>query len=234
MLIMVSVVIPAYNEERSIKLCLTAFTKQTTNAPFEVILVNNNSTDSTLEVALTFKDKINLKIINEKKQGRGAARVTGFRKAKGSIILSTDADTVVPRDWIKNMLKHFENPKVVAVTGPWKIRSRSKVRNFTAYHFQRLSLPCLTGLNFGIRKEIYDKVGGFDPTLKAQEDIEITPRVRKLGKIKYSKDVVVLTSSRRYRNGLLKGLWDYQKVSIYNFLLKDKSKTLPDVRNYII
>ena len=227
---MVSVVIPAYNEEQSIESCLKAFTRQTTNIPYEVVLVNNNSTDDTIAIAQKFVGALDLKIVNEKQQGRGAARRLGFSKANGNIILSTDADTVVPKDWIANYLSHFENPKIVAVTGPWKIRSRSKVRNFTAYHFQRLTLPCLTGLNFGVRKNVYNKAGGFDGSLKAQEDIELTPRVRKLGKIKYAKDVVVLTSSRRYKRGLLKGLWDYQKVSIYTFLLKDKTKTLPDIR----
>ena len=231
---MVSVVIPAYNEEKSIGSCLKAFTRQLAITPFEIVLVDNNSTDNTVEIASKFLTKLDLKIVSAKKQGRGAARVAGFKVAKGEIILSTDADTIIPRDWIANYLKHFENPKIVAVTGPWKIKSKSKVRNFTAYHFQRLSLACLTGLNFGIRKAVYKKSGGFDVTLNAQEDIELTPRVRKLGKIMYAKDVAVLTSARRYRKGLLKGLWDYQKASIYTFLLKDKTKTLPDVRDYVL
>lgn len=71
---MISVIIPAYNEEQNITRCLNALTVQKTNKKFEVILVDNNSTDGTVELANKFNNKLNLKIVTETKKGRSPAR----------------------------------------------------------------------------------------------------------------------------------------------------------------
>ena len=91
---MISLVIPAFNEEKLIKRCLDTFVNQKTTQNFEVILVNNNSTDKTLDIAKTFQNKLNLKLI----LGRGAARKKEFEEASGEIILSSDSDTIIPSD----------------------------------------------------------------------------------------------------------------------------------------
>ncbi|OGM23755.1 hypothetical protein A2627_05205 [Candidatus Woesebacteria bacterium RIFCSPHIGHO2_01_FULL_39_28] len=227
---MVSVVIPAYNEEKTMTKTLESLARQKTGISFEVIVVDNNSIDKTKKIAGNFKKKLNIKVIKEKRQGRGAARAAGFAEAIGEIILSTDADTVVPPNWIENMVKYFDNRKTVAVTGPWRISRGKKLTKFFVNNFQRLSILCLTGLNFGIRTGIYKKAGGFDRSLKAHEDIALTFKVAKLGKIKYAGDIVVRTSGRRYKKGVLNGLWSYQKTAFNYFVLKDKSKNLGDRR----
>lgn len=95
---MISVVIPAFNEEAYIKQCLTSLVNQQTTEAYEVIVVDNNSTDSTIQIVQKFNQLLNLKIIHEKVKGRGSARKRAFYETSGKIILSTDADAIVPAD----------------------------------------------------------------------------------------------------------------------------------------
>lgn len=234
---MISVVIPAYNEEQNIKRCLEGFVHQNTANAFEVILVDNNSTDRTVEVAKEFEKSIPLRIVEEKEKGRGHARAAGFKAAKGDIILSTDADAIVPPTWIEDMAQAFEDPKVAAVTGPGKMIDASRVKNTLA----TLTLPFamhlyallhrhywLSGFNFGIRKDIYEKSGGFKQ-INGLEDIDLGFRVRKVGKIKY-KPIWVYMSGRRFKGGMIKGVGNYAKGYVDYMWRKKPDVYLSDVR----
>ncbi|MBI3255845.1 MAG: glycosyltransferase [Candidatus Andersenbacteria bacterium] len=97
---MISIVIPAYNEAQAISKTLASLVAQDFSGEFEVIVVDNNSSDGTAQVAKAFQDKLNLKVIHEPHQGRGAARAAGFAAAQSRIICSTDADTIVPSNWL--------------------------------------------------------------------------------------------------------------------------------------
>jgi len=234
---MVSVVIPAFNEEKHIAACLESFLHQTTKEQFEVILVDNASTDKTSEVAKTFEDKLPLRVISEPQKGRGYARKAGFEEAKGDIILSTDSDSMVPDDWIEKMLAVFADPKVVAVTGPATTHDLSKIKNLlfkagmpVAMHIYRLLYRhyWLTGSNFAIRKSIYEQSGGF-PQVNGLEDIDLGLRIYKLGKIKYQQ-VYVWTSGRRFKKPIA-GLLDYWKVYVEYFWQNNREVHFPDTRN---
>ena len=122
-----SVVIPAYNEQDYVAACLQSLTWQKTKTKFEVILIDNNSTDNTNKIANSFKDKLNIRVIVEKQQGRGVARWRGFEEAVGSIIFSTDADTILPEDWVERFMKYFANKEIVAVTSLCNIDEPSRV-----------------------------------------------------------------------------------------------------------
>ena len=77
---MISIVIPAYNEEDNIRYCLNAFLNQTTKEQFEIILVDNASSDKTSEIAKTFTDKLNVNVLGDPIKGRGHARSLGEEK----------------------------------------------------------------------------------------------------------------------------------------------------------
>ena len=113
----ISVVIPAYNEEQSLPATLNSLVNQKTKYDFEVIIVDNNSTDNTGKVAKSYENKLHVKVVQETQKGRGAARKCGFAKAQGDIIASTDADTTLPGNWIESIGNFFEkNLKSIAVT----------------------------------------------------------------------------------------------------------------------
>lgn len=234
---MISVVIPAFNEEKNITRCLEGMQKQKTQEKFEVILVDNNSTDKTIAVAKTFLAKLPLQIISEKIKGRGHARATGFSKAKGEIILSTDADAVAPPDWVENMARAFDNPKIAAVTGTGKMIDASSWKNTIATYSLPMAMHMyallhkhywLSGFNFGIRKNIYEAAGGFKQ-INGLEDIDLGFRVYKLGKIQY-KPIWVYMSGRRFDKNMFKGFRSYFDGYI-DYRIKKKSDVyLSDIR----
>jgi glycosyltransferase involved in cell wall biosynthesis len=236
---MVSVVIPAYNEEKAIGRCLTALVKQVTGEPFEVIVVDNASTDGTARVAGSYKNKLRLRIVNESQKSRGAARRRGFESARGSIILSTDADTVVPSRWIDRMAGYFSDPRVKAVTGTARINDCSRRINTLFNIFQPIAMRCyrimfghywLSGFNFGIKKDVYTQSGGFQAKLNVQEDIELSFNVAKLCTIRFISDIPVLCSGRRFSRGIVRGSWPYIQTFFQYFLYHNDHVILGDVR----
>lgn len=237
---MVSVVIPAYNEEKALPECLGSLVKQDfSKEEFEVIVVDNNSTDKTYSVAQKFKKRLNLRIVLEKKKGRGHARYTGFKIAKGKYILSTDADTKVPQSWIRKSVKYLEKDSVVAVTGPCKIQDCPPITNIVFNTMQPTAMTLyklafghywLNGFNFGVKKEVYKKSGGFNPNLNTMEDMDITKKIAKLGKIKCSYSLNVVFSGRRFKNGLIPGLIPYLRDYVGYFVFKNENVVMEDVR----
>ena len=232
-----SIVIPAYNEAKYIEACLNSIVNQNTGMSFEVILINNNSTDNTVEVAKRFKDKLNLKIINERKQGRGAARARGFEEARGEIILSADADTIVYKDWLETLIKDLKG-EIMATTTPARIVDCSGLINITFNFIQPLILIVyrlfsghfwVNGYSFAILKSAYLKTGGFDPHLQAQEDVDLSFKIAKIGKVKLIRKPVIF-SGRRFKNGLMSGLFEYVRTFTDAFVLKKKYVFLDNPR----
>jgi glycosyltransferase involved in cell wall biosynthesis len=211
----ISVVIPAYNEEKYIGPCLQSLAWQKTEHQFEVVVIDNNSTDKTKEIALSFKKKLNIRVITEKQQGRGIARWRGFEEATGDYIFSTDADTVSPPNWIEGFMKYFKNKKIVAVTSMCNIDDPSE-SNKAIFKFvhqlategSRIALGhyCLYGFSYAIRRDIYIKAGKINKTLNALDDLDLGNRVKKFGKIKLVRDMPVLASSRRFKDGIWRGI----------------------------
>ncbi|MBP9738808.1 glycosyltransferase family 2 protein [Candidatus Saccharibacteria bacterium] len=110
----IGLVIPAYNEAESIESCLTAVFAQT--HPFdEVIVVDNNSTDNTVEIASQFKG---VTVITEPKQGVTHTRDTGFDAATTDIIGRIDADSLLEPDWATQVISVFADDSIAASTGP--------------------------------------------------------------------------------------------------------------------
>lgn len=235
---MISVVIPAYNEEGTIEECIKALLTQKTSQDYEVIIVDNSSTDRTSKILKKFKNDRKIVLLNEPKKGRGQARFAGFRKARGDIILSTDADSIVPPTWIDRMLIPFEDPKVVAVTGTGRIEDCSERINKTFNLAQPFSMVLyrlvfrhywLSGFNFAIRSETYKKAGGFNPEINSNEDLDLSFRVTRCGKIEFLKGSTVTVSGRRVRRSFIKGVVPYFTSYVKYFALK-KPPTLTDVR----
>jgi glycosyltransferase involved in cell wall biosynthesis len=100
----ISIVIPVYNEEQHLAACLEAISRQTVK-PFEVLVVDNNSTDATVTVARSFPF---VTVLSEKRQGVVYARDRGFNQARGDIIGRIDADTVISQNWVATIEQLFK------------------------------------------------------------------------------------------------------------------------------
>jgi glycosyltransferase involved in cell wall biosynthesis len=109
----ISIVIPAYNEERHLKACLDAIVAQTA-APDDVVVVDNNSTDRTAAIAAEYPF---VRVIKESRQGRGYARTAGFNAVTTDVIGRIDADSVIAPNWIERVLADMQDTSVAALTG---------------------------------------------------------------------------------------------------------------------
>ena len=99
----ISVVVPCWNGEQFLASCLNSLLDQTLpKRDYEVILVDNNSSDNTLSIARQYPD---IRIIQEKQRGAYAARNTGIKIARGEIIAFTDSDCVVDQNWLTSILR---------------------------------------------------------------------------------------------------------------------------------
>jgi glycosyltransferase involved in cell wall biosynthesis len=219
----ISVVIPAYNEESSIDRCLESIKKQTYK-DYDIIVVNAESTDKTAEVAFRYTDRV----ITAKTGSPGPARNLGVKSSASEVIAFTDADTIVADNWLSEIAKKFEDPKVVGAGGvlrPLDARLLDKVMfkinsdlwyRFTAvFGFYQLGTP-----NCAYRRSAFLCAGGFDEKLSMLEDTELSIRMKKYGKIVIDKNMIVYKSARRFKQeGYIRVFLRYFKEYINLFLL---------------
>src|SRR6478672_7611197 len=191
----VSIVIPAYNEERYLPACLDAIAAQTIK-PYEVIVVDNNSSDNTASIARAYPF---VKVVAEKRQGIAFARSKGFNVVTGDIIGRIDADTHLSVSWVEQVQSYFtEHPTVAAVTGKGYFydfgltRTMSFLHTLTYYMTQRLisGVAILWGSNMAVRREAWLAVANQCSTrTDIDEDIDLSLRLR-------SKHLVTAYESR--------------------------------------
>ncbi len=173
----VSVVIAARNEAANIETCLNAILQQ--NYPqdkYEVILVNDFSEDNTAEIAENIAQKYaQLKVFSlSQNTGKKAAIAYAISQAKGEIILQTDADCVMKKDWIKTMMSFF-TAKTALVSGPVQLISNDNELfiNLQIWEFMGLNLlgggamnqgkpNMCNGANLAFHKAVFEEVKGFE------------------------------------------------------------------------
>jgi glycosyltransferase involved in cell wall biosynthesis len=203
-----SLIIPVYNEERHIAACLDAVALQTI-PPFEVIIVDNNCSDRTLEIAETYDF---VKIIKEKKQGRGYARSAGFNAASSDVLGRIDADSRLSSDWIEKVLSCFENdPALAGVTGiaktdiipgSHKIKSTLISRSYYWFAHAKFNTVTMWGANMAIRASNWKKVSGsvcLDDSI-VHEDQDVSLWIAAVGgKIMQNNRLLITTNGQTYR-----------------------------------
>jgi glycosyltransferase involved in cell wall biosynthesis len=212
----VSVVIPAYNEEKYIKKCLDTLTAQTVK-PDEIILVDNNCTDNTVALVRKYSS---VKVIKETEQGMIPARNAGFNTSQGDIIAKCDADSILPSGWIKNIKNNFsENQSVVGISMPvimYDLPVGRRIAHFLFYFYMFLprlvmGIWPMTGPGYAIRKSAWDQAKSevcLDDK-KVHEDIDLTFHLKKIGVIIHDSKTVILGSARRIKSRPLSFFGEY-------------------------
>lgn len=197
---MISVVVPAYNEERVIAACLTALEHQTyPQGDYEIILVNNNSTDRTKQIALQFS---HVRVIDESRKGYVHALTRGVEVSHGDIVLFTDADSVVPPEWVARYAKVYEDPRISCAGGPGIFAPRTAQSAFIepVMNLGSALVKLSNGFNMSVRKSVYRMFGGFRPDINFNADAFLLKSAQRFGVFAFLKDNPVITSNRRYGN----------------------------------
>ena len=223
------VVIPAYNESRYISQCLMGFAGQT-DKHFRIVLVDNASTDDTVEVARAVAEQhgLQLDIVTEPHKGTGWACRTGFRFAidNGAVTLArTDADCAPDKAWVAEMRRQFMKGYdfIGGLVKPYRHESFfPKLRFRVAFSIIRLAiyhrhlkqggtirrLVMSPGANLAITTDLYSAIGGFSKTsIETQhEDLDLSERALKAAKrVTECRRAVIYTSSRRLMKLGLRG-----------------------------
>ncbi len=177
-MILVSVVITTKNEESNIKNCLESIKRQSyPKDKVEIIVVDNNSTDKTKEVARRYTETI----YNFGPE-RSAQRNFGIRRAEGKYILYLDADMLLSVNVIQESAAKCEKEDCIALYIPEKIVGNGfwvKVRDFERSFYNATLIDCVRF----VRKDKFLKIGGFDETLTGPEDWDFDRRIREVGEV---------------------------------------------------
>ena len=233
----VTVLIPAYNEEKSMKRTLESiYSSDYPKDKFEVIVINNNSKDKTVQIAKELKQKYKeLKIYNETKQGKGCALNLGIKKSKGEIIFSMDADSFVEPRCVKEMVRYFKNPKVMSVTPsmlihkPKGILQRVQQAEYLFGLFLRKSFSTINAVHItpgafsAYRRTFFEKHGDYDEE-NITEDLEMSLKIQyhhyivensadsPVYTIAPNKFKALMVQRRRWYAGLMRNTWRYKKI----------------------
>jgi cellulose synthase/poly-beta-1,6-N-acetylglucosamine synthase-like glycosyltransferase len=180
----VSVIVPAYNSAATLGICLSALENQTyPRAGYEIIVVDDGSTDNTAEVAKDYGTKVLL----QTNQGAASARNLGAKAAKGEIVLFTDADCEPLGNWVAQMVRPFSDPEVVGAKGFYKTRQSELIAHFAQAEYdikcERLkrqnSIDFIDTYSAAYRRDVFLDAGGFDViyTTASGEDSELSYRL---------------------------------------------------------
>jgi glycosyltransferase involved in cell wall biosynthesis len=232
----ISVVIPALNEEKYLPKLLNSLSVQKTKFEYEIIVADGYSEDNTVKIA----KKAGAKVVMERNRSAAWERTAGAKIASGNIIAFVDSDTIVPDDWVERIGCEFEKKEdVVMVYGCAYLLEESRLMNSIVVFSSTLFIFVLSlfgihntpGFNMAVRKEIYEKCGGFDTALVTGEDLDLAKKMSRFGRIKFVPSLVVGVSARRIKKwGLLKFVV-FHLVNLFNFAFKGKtSKNYESVR----
>ena len=200
----VTVAVPCYNGDKFLSENLSSIISQT-RKPDEIFLIDDGSTDRSVEIAKSFPD---VKIVqHQSNKGLAAARNTAIINASGDILIYLDADTKADVKLIENILKEYSEDEIAGVGGrEMKMNNYSQINTRNIYNHWRnlhasqsfgesriIGVNMLWGLCSSYRKKILQMVGGFDPVYKTNgEDVDIGIKITRLGlKLVYTPNAIV-------------------------------------------
>jgi O-antigen biosynthesis protein len=215
----ISVVICAYNAERTMDACLASL--RTLHYPsFEVIVINDGSTDRTLEISERYPEA---RIFSQENKGLSVARNVGIENARGDIVAFTDSDCVVDPDWLTYLAYKFVHGGFVAVGGPnlpppEESRTAACVAAApggpTHVLIDDEVAEHIPGCNMAFTKAALDEIGGFDPIYRAAgDDVDLCWKLQNHGHtIGFSPAAMVWHFRRNTINAYLKQQMGYGKA----------------------
>lgn len=229
----ITVIIPAYNEEELIPKTFESL-KKLERKPDEIIVADSHSTDKTAGIARSY----GARVIEVEKRGIGFAREKALLAAKNDIVAFTDADTIVPRDWLTKIEQTLSEPGVVGVFGTFRVPAGWWVYRWYINYLQPVlnqiyfwfGIPMAPGQNMAFLRQTGIAAGGFPEDFLIAEDLEMASRLMKRGRVILRQDLIVKSSGRR-GDERTKGVSRIIKAFFLYFFFKRGNKIgFPDIR----
>ncbi len=231
-----TIIVPAYNEEKT--LAKTIDSLLNLNYPkdkLEILIVNDGSTDNTLNVAKEYEnEKRGVFVIDKENGGKGTAMNLGIEKATGELIASLDADSFADTDSLMNIVGYFDDPAVATVSPIMKvykpitvIQKLQRIEYLVQLSIRKTlsffdGIPVTPGPLSVYRASIFKELGGFEED-NITEDIEIALRLQEAHyKLKCAVSAVVYTTSPDTVRALLNQRIRWNRGWIYNVLFRKK------------
>ncbi len=199
----ISILIPCYNEEKSIRKSVKSLLNQTRKAD-QIVVVDDCSTDATPEILKTFKNKIQVVRPERNTGNKSNAQEFGLKFIKGDVFIATDGDTILDPDFIKRIEEDFEDPEVKAVGGyvrsiQYNWLTACRALDYTiGQNLNKLAqdyvnyMMVIPGAAGAFRTDVFKTLGFDHDTLT--EDLDFTYKLHKAGyKIKYDRDAICYT-----------------------------------------
>ena len=193
----IDIVIPCFNDGKSLQQCLNSILSQKTSRLFRVLVVNNNSTDNSEEIVKTFPQ---VTLLQEPKQGRSFARNKGIHESEADYICFIDADVILEQDWLEYMVSKMEQSALygggeshvsVRVSDEsdlfMQLRAGNKVGRELMLQMRSYDYPMLNSAACIYRRKALVEINGFDENLNSYEDIDLSRRVALNGWILYTE-----------------------------------------------
>jgi len=240
---LISVIIPTLNEEKLLPRLLDQLSDQNLKSKyeFEIIVSDGGSKDKTLEIAKNYTDKI--VVYQEKRRQKiSEGKNAGFKISMGEILVFICADCRIKNpEMFFDYVSNFKNSKYLAATFWFDVFPEEKKWSDYIFHtFFNWLIKLLNYVGNGmgrgecqvIKREVFEKVGGYNEELTAGEDYDLYTRIRKLGKIDVNFKIKIFESPRRYRKyGYIKILlmWFRNSLRVFN-ILKTQVEEWKEVR----
>ena len=196
----VSVIVPTYNRVDRIGYCLHALRRQDCRSPFEIIVVDDGSTDDTVQFVSQFSG---IQVISQENAGPAAARNRGVQAASGEIVLFTDDDCEPFSNWLTEMLKAFSDSEVAGAKGVYRSRQPELIARFVQLEYEdryrrmagRSSIDFIDTYSAAFRRDKFIEGGGYDTSFPVAccEDSELSYRMAARGwKMVFVETAIVL------------------------------------------
>jgi glycosyltransferase involved in cell wall biosynthesis len=208
----ISVVVPFYNSDKHLESCISALLSQTyPSSSYEIIMVDNNSTDNSTDVVRKYPQII---LLSEAKKGSYAARNRGVAESKGSVIAFTDSDCIPVPEWLDRISASLSSPGVGIVQGGRLYSTRSaSMLLLEAYESERAMYTFSgksTGLYYGytnnmaVRRRVFDRCGPFLEVMRGADSIFVNRAIED-----YSPEIIRYAPDASIRHLEITGVPDY-------------------------
>lgn len=227
---MLSIIIPALNEEKYLPLLLKEIENQDFEDDLEIIVADAGSVDKTVKIAKDY----GCKVIRGGVPARG--RNEGAKAAKGNVFLFMDADNIsLPENFLKKLTGDFEKRRLGVASFPIYPKGNSFDR--IAYGIYNKWVKCVQSFSAWatnsvlVKRKVFEKINGFDEEIKIAEDHDFAKRASKISKFGFIETEPVLTSIRRFeKDGRLKTYLKYILAGIYMFFFGPVKKNIFNYR----